>query len=268
MSDENLKNILEVCREIALEAGSAITAIENEPRTVAEKVDGSPVTRADMHSHKVIAEGLCRFDPDIPVISEEGEIKTVESANCFRYWLVDPLDGTKEFIKGLPEYTVNIALVEDSDPVLGVIYVPAAKVIYWASRGGGTFRRADKGEAERLHVRRESDRLTAVVSRSHSSAETRHWLVRNGVRKTIPSGSSLKMCLVAEGVADVYPRLGPTWYWDTGVGTIIARESGCCVTDLDGIPLSYSPRAILKHQGFVVYSPFSCKPDVQTRGRY
>ncbi len=156
------------------------------------------------------------------------------------YWLVDPLDGTKEFLKGLPEYTVNVALVDAGVPVLGVIYVPAADCLYLAARGQGARRLDARGET-RLLAAPVAQPRRAVVSRSHLSPETGALLARLGVTETIPRGSSLKMCAVAEGAADLYPRLGPTRLWDTAAGTAIAAEAGCDVVGLDGRAAALRP---------------------------
>jgi 3'(2'), 5'-bisphosphate nucleotidase len=167
---------------------------------------------------------------------------------------VDPLDGTKEFLKGLPEYTVNVALVEAGVPVLGVIYVSAADSLYLAARGLGARRLDARGET-RLLASPVAQPRRAVVSRSHPSPETEALLTRLGVKETIPRGSSLKMCAVAEGAADLYPRLGSTRLWDTAAGAAIAAEAGCDVVALDGRPLRYDLGGGLVLPGFFVCAP-------------
>jgi len=187
-------------------------------------------------------------------VSEEGDVEgTVASAGAL-FWLVDPLDGTKEFIKGRPEYTVNVALVEDGVPILGAIQVPAAERLYLGARGRGARRTDARGTVELAPSRMPRPRR-AVVSRSHLTPPTEALLERLGVEERASFGSSLKMCAVAEGAADVYPRLGPTCLWDTAAGAAIALEAGCDVVGLDGRPLRYDLAAGLKHAGFLVCAP-------------
>ena len=250
----DLGGLLEQVALLARRAGEAIEAVRGGPLGTEEKADGSPVTRADRAAEAILVEGLRPLLPGVVVISEEGDVEAALAGAGSTYWLVDPLDGTKEFLKGLPEYTVNVALVEAGVPILGVIYVSAADCLYLAARGLGAHRRDARGEAPLraaplVHPRR------AVVSRSHLSPETGALLARLQVTETIPRGSSLKMCAVAEGAADLYPRLGPTRLWDTAAGTAIATEAGCDVVALDGTPLRYDLASGLVRPGFVVSAP-------------
>jgi 3'(2'), 5'-bisphosphate nucleotidase len=242
--------------EIARRAGEAILATRMGDGDVAHKDDGSPVTRADLAAQEVIIAGLRALEPDVPIVSEEDDCHVLPAGTSV-YWLVDPLDGTKEFLKGLPEYTVNIALVVDGEPVLGVIAVPPAGRLYVAARGHGASR-IEAGRAEPLAPRAVDRPRSAVVSRSHLSAETEGFLARLGIVEAVSRGSSLKLCAVAEGVADIYPRLGPTRLWDTAAGTAIARESGCAVVDLNGRPLRYDVAGGLTHAGFLACAPGGC----------
>jgi 3'(2'), 5'-bisphosphate nucleotidase len=187
------------------------------------------------------------------------------------YWCVDPLDGTKEFVKKRDEYTVNIALVRDGRPVLGVIYIPAQDVLYCAAVNAGAWRvnhasevadpRGDEAQPLPVRLPAEDALLTAVASRSHPSAETEAFLQRHGITEVLRHGSSLKICAVAEGAADVYPRFGPTCLWDTAAGAAIARVADCAVVATDGQPLEYRVQSGLKHNGFIVYRPERIEPE-------
>lgn len=231
---------------LAIRAGRAIMDIYTHPDTdweVERKADNSPLTLADRRSHAVIAEGL--KDTPYPVLSEEGvHLPYDERKEWKRFWLVDPLDGTKEFLKRNGEFTVNIALIEEGRPVWGVIYVPAKRHIYWGEKGKGAyFAEAEGddyhiGEAQSLPVAayKEGRPMCIVASRSHLSAETEALI--EGYRtehpdlRTVSAGSSLKFCLVAEGRAEVYPRLAPTMEWDTAAGHAIAEAAGFQVLDI------------------------------------
>jgi len=240
-----------VC-DVARQAGRAILEEAGKTRDVQTKADGTPLTRADLASHRVIQTGLDSLDPRLPTLSEEGDLDQGR-ADWGAFWCVDPLDGTKEFIKGLDEYTVNIALIERGEPVLGAVYVPVQDVLYWGALGLGAWRSSGAGRGERISPRKSDRPVTAVVSRSHLSDKTLEFLQRIGVKETVGRGSSIKICAVAEGSADVYPRYGPTCLWDTAAAAAIARQAGCAVVDLQGAALSYDPSAGLKRSGFIVY---------------
>jgi 3'(2'), 5'-bisphosphate nucleotidase len=252
-----LPELLEATGALARRAGEAILATVASLGEIEEKADGSPVTRADRAAHDVIFEGLQALDPEIAIVSEEGDLgETVRSAGP-TYWLVDPLDGTKEFIAGRPEYTVNIALVEDAVAVLGVIQVPVSGRLYLGARGLGA-RRVDGADETPLTPPAVDRPQSAVVSRSHLTKPTEVFLATLGISETTACGSSLKICAVAEGSAHVYPRFGPTCLWDTAAGTGIATAAGCAVVDLKGEPLRYDPARGLKHPGFLVAAPGDC----------
>lgn len=248
---------LEETGALSRRAGEAILDAVRSLGEVEHKEDGSPVTRADKAAHRVIMDGLLALAPDLTVISEEGDLEGTVAAAGDAFWLVDPLDGTKEFIKGRPEYTVNIALVEDAVPILGAIYVPAADRLYLGARGHGA-RRVDSGGTAFLSPASVDRPRSAVVSRSHLTPPTEELLERLGITERASFGSSLKMCAVAEGMAHIYPRLGPTCLWDTAAGSAIALGAGCAVVGLDGHPLRYEPAAGLKHPGFLVSAPGGC----------
>jgi 3'(2'), 5'-bisphosphate nucleotidase len=258
MQPQALAPLLSQVRALAREAGRAILATQIGAGDVEAKADGSPVTRADLASEKVILAGLEALRPRFPIVSEESDRERVDAAAVSTYWLVDPLDGTKEFLKGLPEYTVNIALVHANMPVLGVIHVPPTDRLYEAAQGLGV-RRYDGDSGPRDVKPRRVDRPErAVVSRSHLSPETQRFIEALGITDCVPFGSSLKLCAVAEGTADVYPRLGPIRLWDTAAGAAIAREAGCAVVDLAGQPLAYDLAAGLTHAGLLVCAPGGC----------
>jgi len=211
---------------IAKEAGDAIMQIYRKDFKVEHKQDNSPLTLADKKANDIIENNLNRLLITLPILSEEGDsIPYGERRHWEYFWLVDPLDGTKEFIKKNDEFTVNIALIHKNTPVLGVVYAPALNVCYWAKKGEGAFK-----DGERLPINLESQRNTyrIVVSRSHMSDDTQVFVNEidtDKEKELISIGSSLKICLVAEGKADVYPRLGPTMEWDTGAAHAVAKES-------------------------------------------
>jgi 3'(2'), 5'-bisphosphate nucleotidase len=252
MDEQSLAALLEPIKEIARAAGRAILAASADGADVTTKQDGSPLTRADTASHEVIESRLLALKPVFPIVSEEGDLRRAGQGASESYWLVDPLDGTKEFVKGLSEYTVNIALVERGAPILGVIYAPAVGALYCAAKGLGAWKVGARGSPRRISAKVRRRPRVAVVSRSHLSAETEAFLSRQKITEVIKRGSSLKMCAVAEGQADVYPRFGPTYLWDTAAGAAIATEAGCVVVDLAGEPLRYDLAAGLKHAGFIV----------------
>ena len=259
MDTPRLERLLGEVGDLACRAGEAILGTADSLGDVEHKSDGSPVTRADRAAHAVLERGLRSLEPDVAIISEEGRLReTVRSAGSV-YWLVDPLDGTKEFVAGRPEYTVNVALVDSGEPILGVIQVPVSGRLYLAARGLGA-RRVDRGGSEEVRLKPATVERPrrAVVSRSHLTPPTESFLARLGVTETTPCGSSLKICAVAEGVADVYPRFGPTSLWDTAAGTAIAVAAGCAVVDLSGRPLRYDLVRGLIHPGFLVAAPGGC----------
>lgn len=210
------------------------------------KGDDSPLTCADRAAHRVIAAGLDAAFPEIPLLSEEGRaIPYAERRGWRCFWLVDPLDGTKEFIKRNGEFTVNIALVEDGQVRAGVVYVPATGTLYYGSAENGAWRQDGEVAPRPIRVRKAPAALTVVMSRSHPSPELADTLRRFNVADALPVGSSLKFCVVAEGRADLYPRLGPTMEWDTAAGQAIVEAAGGTVTRLDGSPLRYNKENLL-----------------------
>lgn len=261
MTDTNqLLQHLPALRALAIQAGDAINEIRDDLGTVEKKSDGSPVTQADRAAHNIIVPALEKLELPYPIISEEGDLNNAPTSPA-SYWLIDPLDGTKEFIKGLEDFTVNIGLINDRQPALGIVYLPAVNTIYYALKGKGAWRRKNKDESPvKITAPGSSSPLTAVVSRSHNSSATEAFLEKLKVKNTIARGSSLKICAVAEGQADIYPRFGPTWYWDTAAGAAIALEAGCKLVATNGAPLNYDLKRAMKHPGFVFYSPKTCQP--------
>ncbi|MFD2672011.1 3'(2'),5'-bisphosphate nucleotidase CysQ [Marinicrinis sediminis] len=247
--------------DIAKKAGEAILDIYGERDfQIESKRDQSPLTIADKASHEIIAESLSIKYPHIPILSEEGNnISYEERSNWNTFWLVDPLDGTKEFIKRNGDFTVNIALVDKGYPVLGVIYVPVTNVTYAAEEGKGAYRWNEKGEPVRIRTKQpeEQKKWILVESRSHPSPELEAYmneLSEQHVTFTrIQRGSSLKFCAVAEGQAHMYPRLGPTMEWDTASGQIIVEEAGGTVKDLQGNRFLYNKRSLVNDHFIVNY---------------
>lgn len=227
---------------LAREAGRATLAFYGAETGVSAKADGSPVTKADLASETTILPGLARLAPDIPVVSEEAASEGRTPATADRFFLVDPLDGTKEFISGNGEFTVNIALIENGAPTLGVVLAPALDRLWIGAAGLGAFRVAADGTRRAIATRPAPEKLVAVGSRSHGGAETAAWLERFAIERFVSAGSSLKLCLVAEGEADLYPRLGRTMEWDIAAGDAVLRAAGGRLTRLDGGPFLYGKR--------------------------
>jgi 3'(2'), 5'-bisphosphate nucleotidase len=254
-------DINSIC-EIALRAGRAILEIYESKFTVELKDDKSPLTAADKASHEIICENLRALYPDIPVFSEEGKKIPYEKRKDWKhFWLVDPLDGTKEFVKRNGEFTVNIALIEQNKPVLGVIYVPVQNILYYAVEGKGAWKQNGGKATKTIHVKKipEAEGLIVVKSRSHPSEKLQAFLDKLHIKEELPRGSSLKLCAVAEGSADIYPRLGPIWEWDTAAGHAIINEAGGHVVNQAGVSLRYN-KEIIKHDHFIAVSDLSLLP--------
>ena len=233
--------------KLAEAAGEAIMDIYEGPINVTVKSDDSPLTLADKTAHGLIVEGLLRLTPQWPVVSEESDDAEKSrrlDAECF--WLVDPLDGTKEFIKRNGEFTVNIALIERGKSLFGVVHVPVTQVTYWGGEQLGAWRKSQNGVNPIHVVAPETDHPLAVVgSRSHLNLETDAYLSKLGAYELVSVGSSLKFCLLAEGQAHLYPRLAPTCEWDTAAAQAVLEGAGGVVETLDGQPLRYGKQEIL-----------------------
>ncbi|HTO74089.1 MAG TPA: 3'(2'),5'-bisphosphate nucleotidase CysQ [Gemmatimonadales bacterium] len=237
---------------LARKAGAAALDHYHPDVAVERKQDSSPVTAADRAAHAVIMRGLAAWDPTIPIVSEEGDIPGPEVRDQWdRFWLVDPLDGTKEFLQRNGEFTVNIALIERGDPVLGVIFAPALDLLYFAGNGLGAWKSEGGAAPVRVYSKPAAPGAPLVVaeSRSHPSAALEEYLKTLPIARRVQAGSSLKFCWVAEGKADIYPRLGPTMEWDVAAGDCIFRNSGR--GGLRRSPLKYN-QPELRNEGFVV----------------
>jgi 3'(2'), 5'-bisphosphate nucleotidase len=246
---------------IVARAGAAIMRIYGSGFTVQHKEDDSPLTLADLESQRVIIEGLNAITPGIPILSEESaQAPWSERRSWSELWVVDPLDGTREFVKRNGEFTVNIALVREHEPVLGVVAAPAQGLLYWGAAGLGAFSQAQGGAQVPIQVSAPQNPLRVVGSRSHASAETAGYLARLGPHEMKGIGSSLKFCLVAEGNADLYPRFGPTSEWDTAAGQAVLEAAGGHVTRPDGHRLRYNCRDSLINGDFLAFSHPSVLP--------
>ena len=223
--------------EIVRQAGEAIRAVARRGARMRRKADSTPVTDADEAANRLIVERLAALTPDIPVVAEESARPERPGP---RFWLVDPLDGTREFIAGRGEYTVNIALVVSGRPVLGVVGAPATGLCFSGVEGRGAWREDAAGARRAVAARAvPHDAAAALASRSHRDSETDAWLAAAGVARTMRIGSSLKFCLIAEGVADVYPRFGRTMEWDTAAGHAVLAAAGGSVRTVGGGSLIY-----------------------------
>ncbi|HAH99607.1 MAG TPA: 3'(2'),5'-bisphosphate nucleotidase [Verrucomicrobiales bacterium] len=231
-------------RRIAAEAGNAIMKTYDGPAQVETKRDDSPITQADRAAHNCIVDALTELTPDIPVLSEESEdISTEKRMSWNRFWLVDPLDGTKEFIKKTGQFTVNIALIENGQSTLGVVLAPASGLEYFANRSTGAFKRLGQTKPTAIHVSEiDKEKLRIVASRDHAGPQVAAMLEKLPGAELVSMGSSLKFCLVAEGKADLYPRFVPTMEWDTGAAQCILEEAGGAVCTLDGYRLAYGKK--------------------------
>jgi 3'(2'), 5'-bisphosphate nucleotidase len=250
-----MNELLKDVELLAVKAGEAIIKIyESGDFGVDQKSDDSPLTKADLAAHKVIVAGLTQLTPEIPILSEESaSIPFEERKQWNKYWLVDPLDGTKEFIKKNGEFTVNIALIDHGKSILSVVYVPVTQVSYSAAVGVGVYKRADGKKSSIMVMKNSRFKPTVVGSRSHMSDEVKDYLSRLGQHELVSMGSSLKFCLVAEGKADLYPRLGLTSEWDTAAAQCIVEQAGGQVVTMDGKPLMYNSKDSLLNPHFMVY---------------
>ncbi len=262
MDTKQLRELIPEVVRITRLAGDKILEVKKRALEQVElKGDGSPVTLADRLAHSLIRKEL-QMISDLPVLSEEGDLQEVvrqisESPDEL-FWLVDPLDGTKEFLKDLGEYTVNIALVESKRPILGVVQAPELHTVWSSALGDGAFVHRPGKEAEKIEASSDDEEHRVVASRSHFSLETREFIdglsESLGKVRLVQKGSSLKLCILAEGKAEVYPRIGPTMIWDTAAGYAVASEAGCDIISMEGKPLSYGPEGDLRQKNFVAFT--------------
>jgi 3'(2'), 5'-bisphosphate nucleotidase len=249
------RQLLDDVVEIARRAGDAILSVYGQQFEVTNKADQSPLTLADTRSHDIIVQGLRSLTPDVPVLSEEAsDIPFEVRGKWTRYWLVDPLDGTKEFVSRNGEFTVNIALVEQHAPVLGVVHVPISDTVYTGVQDLGAWRRIAREASTPIRVTAPAGSpLRIVGSRSHRDNTLDRHLPKLEPYQLVTCGSSIKFCLVAEGSADLYPRFGPTSEWDTAAAQAVVEAAGGSVVRTDGSPLSYNTKADLLNPHFLVY---------------
>ena len=259
---KNNELLLEICK-ISLLAGDEILKIYNDKIEVIQKKDLSPLTKADIASNKIILRSLEAIDNSIPVLSEESLVNWNERKKWNKYWLVDPLDGTKEFIKKNGEFTVNIALIENNKPILGVIYVPTKSTLYFAQQNFGSFKINITSElksldgAKKIFVSNQKIIQRVIGSRSHSNQDFNEWVKNNFPNSLIvQAGSSYKFCLIAEGSADIYPRFGPTSEWDIAAGHIIVNEAGGEVRTFDNTDINYNTKEDLLNPHFYAIGKF------------
>ena len=258
LSKENLLEIL----NISVDAGEVILNYYNENVDVIYKDDESPLTKADLASHKIITDSIKKITPDIPILSEEEFIDWKIRKKWKKYWLIDPLDGTKEFIKKNDEFTVNIALIENNRPILGVIYTPALNELFYSIKNFGSYKILTKKklntlkEAKRISInKKKSNKIKIVGSRSHSNPILDKWVNKNfNEFDILQKGSSLKFCLIAEGSADIYPRFGPTSEWDIAAGHIILEEAGGKLKSIDNKEILYNEKENILNPNFFAYN--------------
>ena len=249
-----MKSLIDPVVALAQKAGQAILEVYSSDFEVQSKDDESPLTQADLASHHCIVAGLEKLTPGMPVISEESGLPGFEERSRWtRYWLIDPLDGTKEFVNRNGEFTVNIALIDNHRPVFGVVHVPVQNKTYIGCEGYGAERRDADGQIQSIHVATSSASPVRVVgSRSHRGASLDAYLENLGESDMVPMGSSLKFCVIAEGGADLYPRLGLTSEWDTAAAQAVVEQAGGRVVTLDGKPMKYNTKSDMLNPFFFV----------------
>jgi len=244
------------CCAIARGAGAAIMRVYAGEFAVERKGDNSPLTEADLAAHRAIVDGLALIAPQIPVLSEESaeQVDWQHRQRWARYWLVDPLDGTREFVKRNGEFTVNIALIADHAPLLGVVFAPALGEMYWAWRDGGAhYSTSTQSKPLPMRARRRASPLVVAGSRSHADPRMQGALEKFGAHELYALGSSLKFCRTARGDADLYLRYGLTSEWDTAAGQCVLEQAGGGVTDLAGAPLRYNTKDSVLNPDFVAF---------------
>lgn len=261
LSTETTEYLTHQALTLAHDAGDRILEVYARSCNIRYKPDNTPVTDADMAAHHLIVEGLQALTPHLPVLSEESEeIPFAERNKWPVYWLVDPLDGTAEFLRRNGEFTVNIALVQNGRPIIGVIAAPVLKVAYFAASNLGAWKQYERYEPTEIHVRPKRKRSPVVAcSRCPTMGQRfKRFLEKLGSHDEIPMGAALKSCLVAEGVADIYARLGPTSEWDTAAAQCIVEEAGGHFTDTKMCKLRYNTRESLLNPHFLVFGDASC----------
>lgn len=247
----NWENELSVCKEIAIEAGKAILDIYNEKQfDITYKDDKSPLTRADQEANRIIVQKLSEVFPDYAILSEEGKDNEARLENDYCF-IVDPLDGTKEFIKRNGQFTVNIALAYKGKSVMGVIYVPVTEELYWASEKNGAYLTA-MHQTGRIQVSDRREKLRVVMSSSHGCEQMDNLIQKNNLVNYVKMGSSLKGCLIARGDAEIYYRFNPTMEWDTAAMQCIVEEAGAIFRQMDDTEMRYNRKNCLNNKGFYI----------------
>ena len=261
MPKQDLKELLDPVIQIAYQAGKVIMEVYDEGFSVENKSDHTPVTEADKAANDIIESALKELTPHLPILTEEAKPTPYsERRNWVRYWLIDPLDGTREFIKRNGEFTVNIALIDGDESVMGVVYAPVIGVLYYAAKGQGAFKQESTNEPQAIHVRNKCRGKTMVAcGRSHPTEEVQSFLANLGEHEIIRVGSAIKSCMVAEGKVDLYARLGPTSEWDTAAAQCVVEEAGGAITDTSMQRLRYNTKDDLLNPHFFVAGDQSIK---------
>jgi len=251
---QDLTKLVPEIKKISCQAGDRILDIYETDFSVENKQDNSPLTAADLAAHKIICEKLSTLTPSIPILSEESShISFSERKNWNQYWLVDPLDGTREFIKRNGEFSVNIALIEGHRSILSVIHIPVTGISYTAAINSGAYKHERDGNTTQISVRKTNvNNITVAGSRSHGNEQQQAFIASLNNPEVLAIGSSLKFCLVADGIADIYPRFGPTSEWDTAAAQCIVEESGGIVVDTNFNTLEYNTKESLLNPSFLV----------------
>lgn len=251
----DLQNLIYAVIGIAEQASAQILKIYESDFAIQRKDDKTPLTEADMAAHNTIVAGLTALKPDWPVLSEESaNVDFSVRGKWKRYWLVDPLDGTREFIKRNGEFTVNIALIENGQTILGVVHVPVTGVCYYAAKGAGAFKTTPGQVPVAIKTRSvDTSKFKVAGSRSHADPHIQSFLQRLGNYELVSMGSSLKTCLIAEGLCDVYPRFGLTSEWDTAAAQCVLEEAGGLLTDTKLTPLRYNTKDSLLNPHFIAF---------------
>ena len=258
----NINEELLKISNISVEAGRVILDFYNKYLNITFKADESPLTQADLASHKLITDSIKKITPNIPILSEEEFIEWDLRKKWKKYWLIDPLDGTKEFIKKNGEFTVNIALIENNRPILGVIYAPASNELYFAKKNFGSYKILTSKQlntldnAKKISIKiNKTNKVKIIGSRSHSNPILQKWVSKNfNDFQILQKGSSLKFCLIAEGFADIYPRFGPTSEWDIAAGHIILEEAGGKLKSIDNKEILYNEKEDILNPNFFAYN--------------
>ena len=255
MDKARLQELQSPMVSLAIKAGARILDFYRYGFDVEQKPDQTPLTQADIAAHEIIEEGLSELTPDIPILSEEGDKIAFEIRQQWPlYWLVDPLDGTREFIRRSDEFTVNIALIENGRPIMGLVHAPELEQCYFAGRGLGAFKKANDKKPKRIYVKSRCRQPVVIAgSNAHPTEAFLRFVDNIGEHEMLNMGSALKSCLVAEGSADIYARLGPTSEWDTAAAQCIVEEAGGHLTDTSMQPLRYNTKESLLNPHFFVF---------------